>query len=161
MNQLPLTIVGNLTAAPELRFTSAGVAVAKFTIAHNPRQLDRQSGEWKDGEPTFVDCSVWRDLAEHVTESLPAGARVIAYGNLRTSRFESTGTGKTPAGTMISRQTLDILAIGAELTWANVEVRKATRTRSGDTAPDDPWATASKTRPADAVPASFDDEPPF
>lgn len=164
MNHLPLTIVGNLTAAPELRFTPSGVAVARFTIAHNPRSLDKESGEWKDGEPTYVDCAVWRDLAEHVADSLAPGHRVIAYGNLRTTRFESTGTGKTPAGEMIVRQTMDVSAIGPELTWATARVTKATRSRSGELAPDDPWASASKERPTAPVPApagSFGDEPPF
>lgn len=161
MNHLPLTIVGNLTGDPELRFTPAGVAVARFTIAHNPRSLDRESGKWVDGTPTFMDCSAWRDLAEHIVESLKAGHRVIAYGTLRTSTFESTGTGKTPAGEKISRAQLDVTAIGPELTFATTEVRKATRTRAGEVAPDDPWATASRTRPAGTAARSFDDEPAF
>lgn len=162
MNQLTMPVVGNLTGDPELRFTAAGVAVVRFTIAHNPRTFDKKANEWKDGEPTFFDCAAWRDLAEHVAESLASGHRVVAIGNLRTTRFESTGTGKTPAGDMITRQTLDVFAIGPDLTWATAKVLKATRTRSGETAPDDPWATASKQRPAAAAAAGgFDDEPPF
>src|SRR4051794_28845635 len=68
---------------PELRFTSSGAAVAKFRIASTPRTLDRQSGEWKDGEPLFLACNIWRDAAEHVAESLQRGARVIVQGRLR------------------------------------------------------------------------------
>jgi single-strand DNA-binding protein len=181
VNHLPLTIVGNLTSDPELRFTPQGIAVAKFTIAHNPRRLDRTTNEWVDGEATFIDCAVWRDAAEHAAESLKAGHRVIATGNLRTDRWESDGSGKTPAGEKLSRMTLDVLALGAELTFATVVVHKATRTRAGEVAPDDPWASASKERPTEqAAPApkkatraraaaggrgaassSFDDEPPF
>lgn len=165
MNQLPLTIVGNLTGAPELRFTAAGIAACRFTIAHNPRQLDKASGEWRDGDPTFLDCTVWRQLAEHVAESLEAGHRVIAYGHLRTTTWESDGSGKTPAGTKISRLQLDVIAIGPDLTWATASVHKAARSSRGEVAPDDPWASASKTRPEPAsVPAGrggFDDEPPF
>jgi single-strand DNA-binding protein len=165
LNTLTLPIVGNLTSDPELRFTAAGVAVARFMIAHNPRTFDKVANEWKDGEATFFDCSVWRDLAEHVAESLESGHRVIAIGNVRTTRFQSTGSGKTPAGETITRQQLDVFAIGPELTWATAAVKKATRTRSGEAAPDDPWATASKARPAAAAAAGagsrFDDEPPF
>lgn len=161
MNNLPLTIVGNLTGAPELRFTAAGIATVRFTIAHNPRALDKASGEWKDGTPTFMECSAWRELAEHVAESLAAGVRVIAFGTLRTSEWESDGSGKTDAGTKIRRTTLDVSAIGPDLTFATATVKKATRNRAGNVAPDDPWATASKTRPAGTPASSFDDEPAF
>lgn len=164
MNHLPLTIVGNLTANPELRFTPAGVAVVKFTVAHNPRTLDKQSGEWRDGTATFMDCAAWRDLAEHVAESLRAGHRVIAYGHLVTQAWESDGRGTVEKGKTLTRMQLGVMSIGPDLTWATAEVRKAARGR-GETAPDDPWATASKTRPATAAAApagrSFDDEPPF
>lgn len=163
MNHLSLTIVGNLTGDPELRFTPAGIAAVRFTVAHNPRRLDRASGEWRDGEPTFLDCSAWRDLAEHIGETLRSGHRVIAVGNLGTHRWESDGSGKTPAGEKIERLRLDVIAIGPELTFATAIVAKAVRSRAGEAAPDDPWATASRTRPAAAAPAGsrFDDEPPF
>lgn len=165
MNQIVLTIVGNLTGDPELRFTPAGIAVAKFTIAHNPRSLDKTSGEWRDGTPTFMDCAVWRNLAEHVVETLKAGHRAIVTGHLRTQTWETDGSGKTPAGTKMSRTVLDVLAVGPELTWATATVHKAVRTARGEVAPDDPWATASKTRPETAAAAAprggFDDEPPF
>lgn len=162
MRHLPLMIVGNLTGEPELRFTPSGAAVCRFTVAHNPSTYDKQAGEWKDGEPTFIDCSAWRGLAENLAESLKPGARVILYGNLRTHRWESDGSGKTPAGEKIARMVLDVIAAGPELTWATAKVAKVTR--RGETAPDDPWATASRKRP-DQVPAgpagNFDEEPPF
>lgn len=165
MNDLTLPIVGNLTGDPELRFTPAGVAVCRFTVAHNPRRFDKTSNEWKDGEPTFLDCNAWRDLGEHIAESLKAGNRVIAVVQLRTQSWESDGSGKTAAGTKISRLVGDVLALGPELTWAIAVVEKAKRTARGETAPDDPWASASKTRPAAAAAAgrggNFDDEPPF
>lgn len=162
MNQLPITIVGNVTAAPELRFTPAGVAVVKFTVAHNPRWYDKQSGEWKDGTPTFFDCGAWRDLAEHIAESLPSGARVILIGNIRTDEWESDGRGKVPAGEKIRRQRIDVLALGAELSYATATIKRAARNSKGEVAPDDPWATASRDRPTGpAAASSFDDEPPF
>lgn len=161
MNTLPLTIVGNLTGDPELRFTAAGIAVAKFTIAHNPRRLDRDTDKWIDGTATFMDCAAWRELAEHIAESLAAGVRVIAAGTLSTSTWESDGTGKTEKGTKISRIQLDVSAIGPELQFATAKVVKATRNRHGESAPDDPWATASRTRPAGAGRGGFDDEPAF
>ena len=162
MNQLTMTIVGNVTAAPELRFTPAGVAVVKFTVAHNPRWFDKPSGEWKDGTPTFFDCGAWRDLAEHIAESIPAGARVILLGNIRTDEWESDGRGKVPAGEKIRRQRIDVMAFGAELSYATAAIKRAARNSRGEISPDDPWATASRERPtAPAAAGSFDDEPPF
>lgn len=162
LNEITVTIVGNLTDNPELRFTPSGTAVCRFRVAQTPRHLDRGSGEWKDGEATFLDCSAWRELAEHLAESLQKGSRVILLGHLKTQRWESTGTGKTPAGETITRQTIDVTACGPELTYATAAVTKAKRTRAGETAPDDPWSTASTTRPAGApARGSFDDEPPF
>ena len=162
MNQLTVPIVGNLTAAPELRFTPAGVAVVKFTVAHNPRYFDKQKNEWIDGTPTFFDCGAWRDLAEHIAESLPAGARVILLGNIRTDEWESDGRGKVPAGEKIRRQRIDVLALGAELSYATATIKRAARNSKGEVAPDDPWATASRERPtAPTAARSFDDEPPF
>ncbi len=81
-----ITVVGNLTNDPELRFTASGAAVAKFTVASTPRTLDRQSGEWKDGEPLFLSCSVWRQAAENVAESLTRGSRVIVQGACASGR---------------------------------------------------------------------------
>jgi single-strand DNA-binding protein len=84
-----ITIIGNLTADPELRFTPSGAAVANFTVASTPRMFDRQSNEWKDGETLFMRCSVWRDAAENVAESLQRGARVIASGRLKSRSYET------------------------------------------------------------------------
>ena len=84
-----ITVVGNLTADPELRFTPSGAAVANFRIASTPRTYDRQSGEWKDGESLFLSCSVWRQAAENVAESLTRGARVIVSGRLKQRSFET------------------------------------------------------------------------
>lgn len=162
MNQLQFAVVGNLTSDPEIRFTPAGVAVCRFVIAHNPRKFDRTANAWTDGEPTFFDCAAWRELAEHAAESLTKGTRVIAFGQLSTRRWESDGSGKTPAGEKLARQSFDVSAIGPELTFATAKVSKAARTARGEAAPDDPWASASKTRPANVTPAGgFDDEPPF
>lgn len=163
MNDINITIVGNLTSDPELRFTASGAAVCKFRVASTPRYLDRAAGEWKDGEPTFIDCAAWRALAEHVAESLTSGARVILTGNLKTQRWKSDGSGKSDAGETIERQQIDVYAIGPELTYATAQVKKMARSRDGAVAPDDPWATASKERPSPTSDrsSSFDDEPAF
>ena len=84
-----ITIVGNLTADPELRFTPSGAAVANFTVASTPRTFDRQTNEWKDGEALFMRCSVWRDAAENVAESLTRGSRVVVTGRLKQRSFET------------------------------------------------------------------------
>jgi single-strand DNA-binding protein len=151
VNNLPFTIVGNLTRDPELRFTPSGVAVVKFTVAHSPRKLDRESGTWVDGEPTFLDCTAWRGLAENISESLSQGNRVIVTGTLRTERWE------TEAAEKRSRMVLDVDSCGPELTWATAKVKKMQRSQSNQGGPaDDPWATASRTRPTSpaASPAS-------
>jgi len=88
-NETITTVVGNLTADPELRFTPSGAAVANFTVASTPRMFDRQSGEWKDGDALFLRCTIWRQAAEHVAESLTRGDRVIVQGRLRQHSFET------------------------------------------------------------------------
>lgn len=149
MRDLGLTIIGNLTADPQLRFTPSGAAVAAFTIAYTPRI--RRGEEWTDGEPTFLDCRAWRQLAEHVAESLAKGHRVIASGNIETQRWED----KEDPSKKRSRMILNVWGIGPDLTYAIATVQKTVRHQGGP--PDDPWATASADRPA----AGFDDEPPF
>src|SRR3954468_11852833 len=84
-----ITVVGNLTDDPELRFTPSGAAVANFTIASTPRSFDKQTNEWKDGDPLFLRCSVWREAAENVAESLTRGMRVIAQGRLTMRPYET------------------------------------------------------------------------
>ncbi|HEV8174143.1 MAG TPA: single-stranded DNA-binding protein [Actinoplanes sp.] len=173
-----ITIIGNLTDDPELRFTPSGAAVAKFRVASTPRFMDRASGEWKDGEPLFMACNIWRDAAEHVAESLQRGARVIVTGRLRQRSYETREGEKR---TVIE---LEVDEIGPSLRYATAKVQKMARSGGGSGGGfgasgggsgrsqggggnfDDPWATAA---PA-STPASgsrsggnsnFDDEPPF
>ena len=158
-----ITVVGNLTDDPELRFTPSGAAVAKFRIASTPRTMDRQSGEWKDGEPLFLACNVWRDAAEHVAESLQRGARVIVQGRLRQRSYE------TREGEKRTVYELEVDEIGPSLRYATAKVQKMSRSGGGggnNSNFDDPWATAapaSSSRPSGGggSNSSFDDEPPF
>jgi single-strand DNA-binding protein len=120
-----ITIVGNLTDDPELRFTPSGAAVAKFRIASTPRTLDRQSGEWKDGEPLFLACNIWRDAAEHVAESLQRGARVIVQGRLRQRSYE------TREGEKRTVYELEVDEIGPSLRYATAKVQKMARSGGG------------------------------
>lgn len=142
-----ITVVGNLTAAPELKFTPSGAGVANFTVASTPRILDRQSGEWKDGEPLFLRCSIWRDAAEHVAESLEKGARVVVVGRLRQRSYEKDGEKRTV-------YELEVDEIGPSLRYATAKVAKAART--GDRSAPQPAAAARA-----GARASFDEEPPF
>jgi single-strand DNA-binding protein len=121
MNETVITIVGNLTDDPELRFTPSGAAVAKFRIASTPRTLDKASGEWKDGEPLFMPCSIWRDAAEHVAESLTRGTRVIVTGRLRSRSYETREGEKR---TVIE---LEVDEIGPSLRYATAKVSKLAR----------------------------------
>ncbi|MFC7529026.1 single-stranded DNA-binding protein [Actinoplanes sp. GCM10030250] len=120
-----ITVVGNLTDDPELRFTPSGAAVAKFRIASTPRTLDRQSGEWKDGEPLFLACNIWRDAAEHVAESLQRGARVIVQGRLRQRSYE------TKEGEKRTVYELEVDEIGPSLRYATAKVQKMSRSGGG------------------------------
>ncbi|OHV39562.1 MULTISPECIES: single-stranded DNA-binding protein [Pseudofrankia] len=116
-----ITVVGNLTSDPELRFTPNGAAVASFTVASTPRTLDRATNEWKDGEPLFLRCSIWRQAAEHVAESLTKGARVIVQGRLKQRSFETREGEKR---TVIE---LDVDEIGPSLRYATAKVVRAAR----------------------------------
>ncbi|MDG4790006.1 single-stranded DNA-binding protein [Micromonospora sp. WMMD1102] len=155
-----LTVVGNLTADPELRYLTNGTAVAKFTVAQTPRVLDKASGQWKDGDPLFLTCTAWRDLAKHIAESLTRGARVVVTGRLKLSRWE------TPEGDKRSAYGLDVDDIGPSLRWATAKVQKMTRTNGNggagpvDIPPNDPWAVATPARTA-ANGGATSDEPPF
>ena len=156
-NDTVITIVGNLTADPELRFTPSGAAVANFTIASTPRTFDRQAGEWRDGEALFLRCNIWRQAAEHVSETLTRGARVIAQGRLKQRSFETREGEKR---TVIE---LEVDEIGPSLRYATAKVDKVTRQDSGAqtngtaaSASDDPWASAPP-----AAGGGYDDEPPF
>lgn len=149
-----VTVAGTLTADPELRFTPAGVAVANFTVAANDRRYDAQAGNWIDGDATFLRCSIWRQAAENVAESLSKGIRVVVTGQLRQRSYE------TASGEKRTVMELAVTEIGASLKWATVTVAKPTRTgteRTGDrpaTEPD-PWTTTTA-----AGGAGQDNEPP-
>jgi single-strand DNA-binding protein len=170
-----ITVVGNLTADPELRFTPSGAAVANFTVASTPRIFDRQSSEWKDGEALFLRCNIWREAAENVAESLTRGSRVIVTGRLKQRSFE------TREGEKRTVFEVEVDEIGPSLRYATAKVNKASRSGGGgggfggggggggggaarqESAPassapaDDPWGSA----PASGSFAGGDDEPPF
>ncbi len=115
-----ITVVGNLTADPELRFTQGGAAVANFTVASTPRTFDRQTNEWRDGEAMFLNCSVWRQAAENVAESLQKGMRVIVQGRLKSRSYE---TREGERRTVIE---LDADEVGPALRYATAKVTKTT-----------------------------------
>jgi len=142
-NDLPLTITGNLTADPDLRFTAAGVAVANFTVAFTPRRYDKSTDEWKDGTTTFLRCDAWHQLGEHCAESLSRGSRVVVTGTLNTEQWE------TEAGEKRSAVKLTVDDVGASLAYATVAIRKTTRTEDAPAAAD-PWTgeeATQRTRP--------------
>ena len=177
-----ITVVGNLTADPELRYTQNGLPVANFTIASTPRNFDRQSNEWKDGDTLFLRCSIWRDAAENVAESLTKGMRVIAQGRLTQRSYE------TREGEKRTVVELQVDEVGPSLRSASAKVTRAQRSgggggfgggggnqgggyggsqgggqpgggfgSSGGGQSNDPWATAG---PASSG-GGFSDEPPF
>ena len=116
-----ITIVGNLTADPDLKFTQSGIPAANFTVASTPRTFDKQSNQWVDGDPLFLRCTVWRDYAEHVAESLSKGMRVIVQGNLRANQWtDKQGNNRTT-------YQIDVAEIGPSLRYATAQVSKATR----------------------------------
>ncbi|MEU4806421.1 single-stranded DNA-binding protein [Actinosynnema sp. NPDC023587] len=121
-----LTIIGNLTAEPELRFTQAGVAVANFTIASTPRTFDRKAGEWRDGDTLFLRCTCWNQLAEHVAQSLARGTRAIAQGRLRQRSYERDGEKH-------SVLEFEIDDIGPALRYATAAVAKTGEVRTTPT----------------------------
>ncbi|WP_420176548.1 single-stranded DNA-binding protein [Luteococcus sp. OSA5] len=120
--ETPITLVGNLTADPELRFTPSGAAVANFTVASTPRQFDRQTNEWRDGEAMFLNCSVWRQAAENVAESLQKGMRVVVQGRLKARSYE------TREGEKRTVFEVEVEEIGPSLKYATAKV---TRTSGG------------------------------
>ncbi len=144
-----ITVVGNLTDDPELRFTPSGAAVANFTVASTPRTLNKQTNEWEDGEAMFLRCSVWRQAAENVAESLQKGARVLVQGRMRARSWEDRDGNKR------TNFEIDVDEIGPSLRWATAKVVRAGRSSGGggygasggqggggQSAPaDDPWAS--------------------
>ena len=156
MNDTVITVIGNLTVDPELRFTASGVAVAGFTVASTPRTYDKQAGEWKDGEALFLRCNLWRQAAENVAETLTRGARVIVQGRLKQRSYE---TNEGEKRTVIE---LEVDEIGPSLRWATAKVTKASGTGngSGEAKRDgDGWAGAASA--ASKTSSRDDDEPPF
>ncbi|UFS58478.1 single-stranded DNA-binding protein [Subtercola endophyticus] len=171
-----ITVVGNLTGDPELRYTQNGLAVANFTIASTPRTFDRASNDWKDGEALFLRASVWREFAEHVAGSLTKGARVVATGRLRQRSYE------TKEGEKRTSIELEVDEIGPSLRYATAQVTRASSGAAsggrgqfgggngggGQVAGgDEPWAASA---PASATsgggdvwntPGSYSDETPF
>jgi single-strand DNA-binding protein len=153
--ETPITVVGNLTADPELRFTPSGAAVANFTVASTPRTFDRQTNEWKDGEALFLNCSVWRQAAESAAESLTRGMRVIVTGRLKARSYE------TREGEKRTVFEIEVDEVGPSLKYATAKVTKTTRSggqgggsygggqgaqggsQGGQGGGDDPWATGN------------------
>ena len=120
-----ITVVGNLTSDPELRFTPSGSAVANFTIASTPRTFDRQSNEWKDGETLFLRASVWREAAENVAETLTKGTRVVAQGRLKSRSYD------TKEGEKRTVMELEVDEIGPSLRYASAKVTRTQRSGGG------------------------------
>jgi single-strand DNA-binding protein len=165
-----ITVVGNLTADPELRYTQNGLAVANFTIASTPRNFDRQANEWKDGEALFMRASVWREFAEHVAGSLTKGSRVVATGRLKQRSYE------TREGEKRTSIELEVDEIGPSLRYATAQVTRAASSGGGgndtwDTrqpshtrgaVADEPWSTpGSQSSDAWAPPGAYGDDTPF
>jgi len=167
-----ITVVGNLTSDPELRYTQAGLAVANFTIASTPRNFDRASNDWKDGEALFLRASVWREFAEHVAGSLTKGSRVIATGRLKQRSYE------TKEGEKRTSVELEVDEIGPSLRYATAQVTRAASSRDSGGAPrgaaggggggqvtEEPWAASAPDSSGGDVwntPGSnYSDETPF
>jgi single-strand DNA-binding protein len=144
-----LTITGNLTADPELRFTDSGIGVAAFTVAASRRVYDQGSGQWQDGDTLFLRCSAWRDLADHAAESLAKGTRVIVTGRLKQRQYETT------EGEKRTVYEIDVDDLGPSLKWATAKIAKTSRDKVPHPADGpDPWE-------AEAVTAGDGDRPPF
>jgi len=170
-----ITVVGNLVDDPELRFTPSGAAVANFRIASTPRTFDRQSNEWKDGDALFLSCSVWRQAAENVAESLVKGMRVVVQGRLRSRQYE------TREGEKRTVFEIEVDEVGPSLKYATAKVTRTQRSGSGfgggqggsqggGGQANDPWATPAASAPATggsggndpwAAPGVGSEEPPF
>ncbi|MFE7803993.1 single-stranded DNA-binding protein [Streptomyces sp. NPDC057430] len=153
-----ITIVGNLVDEPELRFTPAGAAVAKFRIASTPRVFDRQSNEWKDGESLFLTCSVWRQAAENAAESLTKGTRVIVQGRLKQRSYEDREQVKRTV------YEIDVDEVGPSLTYASAVVTKKAaggQATVGQKPTDGGWGAPQPAPAAAQPPTGFSEEPPF
>jgi len=158
-----ITVVGNLTDDPELKFTPSGAPVANFTVASTPRTFDKQTNEWKDGDALFLRCAAWRQLAENVAESLTKGQRVIVTGALRVRQFERQDGSK---GTSVE---LNVDEVGPSLKFATAKTTKATRSSGnsgGGGTTNNPWDQPAAGQAAagsgwDQPAAGSTEEPPF
>ncbi|GAB3659052.1 single-stranded DNA-binding protein [Glycomyces tarimensis] len=162
-----ITVIGNLVDDPELRYTPSGAAVAKFRIASTPRTFDRESGQWRDGEALFLTCSVWRQYAENVAESLSRGTRVIVQGKLKQRSFD------TREGEKRTVYELDVEEVGPALRFATAKINKSSGgggggrsqfgSGGGGAVADDPWASAAPAgQSSGSTPGQgFDEDPPF
>ncbi|MEU5394543.1 single-stranded DNA-binding protein [Streptomyces tibetensis] len=150
-----ITVVGNLVDDPELRFTPAGVAVAKFRVASTPRVFDKQANEWKDGESLFLTCSVWRQAAENVAESLQRGMRVIVQGRLKQRSYEDR------EGVKRTVYELDVDEVGPSLARASAVVTKKTGGGQAPGANGQPQGGGWSTTPPAQQQGAGSDEPPF
>ncbi|HWL01447.1 MAG TPA: single-stranded DNA-binding protein [Microbacteriaceae bacterium] len=159
-----ITVVGNLTADPELRYTQSGLAVANFTIASTPRTFDRAANEWKDGEALFLRASCWREFAEHVAGSLTKGSRVIATGKLKSRSYE------TREGEKRTSMELEVDEIGPSLRYATAAVTRAASGERGGAQGgggrgqvEEPWGTPPASSGGDAwsAPGAYTDDTPF
>ena len=164
-----ITVVGNLTGDPELRFTPSGAAVASFTVASTPRTLDKATNEWKDGDALFLRCSIWRQAAENVAESLQKGMRVVVQGRLQQRSYD------TKEGEKRTVYEMQVDEVGPSLKYATAKVNKTTRGSGqgggggfggaptggsgGGASADDPWASAAPA--ASGGGGGWSDEPPF
>jgi len=173
-----ITVVGNLVDDPELRFTPSGAAVANFRIASTPRTFDKQTNDWKDGDALFLSCSVWRQAAENVAESLQKGMRVVVQGRLKSRQYE------TREGEKRTVFEIDVDEVGPSLKYATAKVTRAQRSGGGggygggapqgganQSGGEDPWATPAPqgggapqggaTQDPWGAPGVGSDEPPF
>ncbi|MBT1542456.1 single-stranded DNA-binding protein [Curtobacterium flaccumfaciens pv. flaccumfaciens] len=146
-----ITVVGNLTADPELRYTQNGLAVANFTIASTPKVFDKQANEWKDGDALFLRASVWRDFAEHVAGSLTKGSRVIAQGRLRQRSYQDR------EGQQRTSIELEVDEIGPSLRFATATVTRSQGGQRGQGAPNTAPASPRPTEPWDTPQAGAQD----
>jgi single-strand DNA-binding protein len=151
MTAINITVTGNLTDDPQLRYTPTGVPAAQFTVASNERYRGND-GQWQDGPTSFVRCNAWRDLADHAAESLSKGDRVVVTGTLRQRDYEAKD------GTKRTVWEVAVAEVATSLRYATVKISRARR--DGGPVPEDPWASTSGPGPVDpaALPA---DEPPF
>ena len=156
-----ITLIGNLTNDPELRFTPSGAAVAKFTVASTPRYMDRQTNEWKDGDTLFLQCQIWRQAAENVAETLTRGMRVIVSGRLKQRSYE------TKEGEKRTVFEVEVDEVGPSLRNATAKVTKTTRQGGGSggfSAPtessDEPWSSTTSVG-GGWTSTTADEQPPF